>query len=298
MPLSHTRTFRVRNYECDAYGHLNNANYVRFMQETAMDASSAAGYGVVRYTEMGRQWWIRATEIEYLKPVVFNDQIEIKTWVADFRRISSRRMYEFHLAGTGELVARGYSDWVFLETATGKPTSVPPEMGDAFFPEGLPEKFPEREPFPVAPPPPPGAFKMGVNVAWKDIDAVQHVNNAAYLEYVEECGMQVVAAHKWPWKRMAEAGFAIFLRKHQIQYLQPAYIGDKLELSTWAFDVRRSTATRYYAIRRTEDGALLAQVHSLGVWVDLTTGHPIRIPPDFLADFAPNLAVDHQLPRG
>jgi len=294
MPLTHTRSFRVRNYECDAYGHLNNANYVRYMQETAMDASAAAGYGIVRYTEMGRQWWIRATEIEYLRPAIYNDQIEVKTWVADFRRVSSRRMYEFRLAGTDEMVARGHSDWVFLDIATGRPTSVPPEMGTAFFPEGPPATFPEREPFPVAPPPPPGVFKMSVRVAWKDIDSVHHVNNAAYLEYVEECGMQVIAAHKWPWKRMADAGFAIFLRKHQVQYLQPALLGDELELSTWAYDIKRSTATRAYAIRRAGDGVLLAQVHSLGVWVDLATGRPIRIPADLLADFAPNLVTDHR----
>ena len=43
MPLKHERLFRVRFYECDAYGHLNNSNYVRYMQETAFDASAAAG---------------------------------------------------------------------------------------------------------------------------------------------------------------------------------------------------------------------------------------------------------------
>ena len=49
MPLVHTRNFRVRHYECDAYGHLNNANYLRYMQEAAFDASAAAGYGMLRY---------------------------------------------------------------------------------------------------------------------------------------------------------------------------------------------------------------------------------------------------------
>jgi acyl-CoA thioester hydrolase len=93
---------------------------------------------------------------------------------------------------------------------------------------------------------------------------------------------------------MAEAGFAIFLRKHQVQYLQPALLGDALELSTWAYDIKRSTATRAYAIRRAGDGTLLAQVNSLGVWVDLATGRPIRIPADLMADFAPNLVTDHR----
>ena len=50
MPAAvHTATFRVRHYECDAYGHLNNANYARYMQEAAFDASAAVGYGKDRY---------------------------------------------------------------------------------------------------------------------------------------------------------------------------------------------------------------------------------------------------------
>jgi acyl-CoA thioesterase FadM len=34
---------------------------------------------------------------------------------------------------------------------------------------------------------------------------------------------------------------------------------------------------------------LLARIDSLGVWIDLATGRPIRIPAEFIADFAPNL---------
>ena len=59
MPLTHTRTFRVRYYECDAHGHLNNANYLRYMQETAFDASEAAGYDLARYEAMERLWLVR-----------------------------------------------------------------------------------------------------------------------------------------------------------------------------------------------------------------------------------------------
>jgi acyl-CoA thioesterase FadM len=47
-------------------------------------------------------------------------------------------------------------------------------------------------------------------------------------------------------------------------------------------------AMRAYAVRREVDGAVLARVHSLYVWVNKETGHPIRIPGAFLDDFAPN----------
>lgn len=289
MPLTHTRTFRIRYYECDAYGHLNNANYLRFMQEAAFDASAAAGFGPERYAALNRIWLVYTTDIEYLHPVRFNDVVEVKTWVSDFQRARSRRAYEFRLAGSDDLVARAHSDWVFLDTVTNRPTPIPPELKQAFFPEGVPARFPANERFPSAPPPPPGVFKTHRRVTWRDIDSAQIVNNPVYLEYIEECGFQAVAAHGWPVERMSAHGFAIFIRRHQIQYQQPARLDDELEVATWASGVRRSTAIRHYTIQRLNDGELLARIDSLGVWIDLATGRPIRIPAEFIADFAPNL---------
>ena len=118
MPVVHKRTFRVRNYECDAYGHVNNANYVRYMQEAALDASAAVGYDEARYNELGHIWVIRETNIEYLRPLRFGDSVEVTTWVGDFRRVRSRRFYELRNAETGDMVAQGSTDWVYIDRAS------------------------------------------------------------------------------------------------------------------------------------------------------------------------------------
>jgi len=104
--------------------------------------------------------------------------------------------------------------------------------------------------------------------------------------------MQVIAAYKWPVSRMLDQGFGILLRRNQVQYLQPALLEDELEISTWFSNPRFATAIRHYEIKRVSDGALLARVHALGVWVDLNSGRLIRIPKEMLEDFAPNLAVE------
>jgi acyl-CoA thioester hydrolase len=80
------------------------------------------------------------------------------------------------------------------------------------------------------------------------------------------------------------------IRKHQIQYLQPALFDDEIEVASYVYDVKHASAMRYYSITRVSDGTLLAQVKSLGVWVDLKTGQPARFPDQFLADFAANAA--------
>src|SRR5574337_297229 len=164
--LTFTRTFRVRSYECDAYGHVNNANYLRYMQEAAFDASAAVGYDVKRYEELGQYWLVRETEIEYFKPLKYGDEFEIKTWVVDFRRVRSRRTYEFRLTGSAEIMARGLTDWVYLDQATQRPANVPPEMIQAFAPDGEEVVKQSRESFPKPPPPPPEVFKMRRRVMW------------------------------------------------------------------------------------------------------------------------------------
>jgi acyl-CoA thioester hydrolase len=291
MPHTHIRSFRVRYYECDAYGHLNNTNYVRYMQEAAFAGSRSAGYNRQRYKDMNRLWVIRSTEVEFLRPVLYNDCLQVKTWVGDFRRATSRRMYEITHAESGALVARGFSDWVYLNLTTGRPAAVEPEVQQAFFPEGVPDRFPPRQPFPSLPEPPAGVFSLRMRAAWRDIDPAGHLNNANYLSYIEECGLQAVAAHNWPVDRMASAGFGIMLRKLQVQYLQPAFLDDELEISTWVSGVRRSSAIRHYTIRRVTDGVLLAQAHTLGAWVELESGRLVRIPSEMLDDFAPNISA-------
>ena len=98
MPV-HERTFRVRHYECDMYGHVNHANYLRYMQEAAFDASAAVGYSLDTYQAMGRYWLIRDTDIEYLLPLRFGDTVRVKTWVVDFRRVRSRRAFSCGRSG-------------------------------------------------------------------------------------------------------------------------------------------------------------------------------------------------------
>jgi len=287
MPLTYTRAFRIRHSECDSYGHVNNVHYLRYMQETAFDAAAEVGYGIEWSATSGHVWLIRETEIDYVRPIRYGDVLNVKTWVEDFRRTRSRRMYEM-TNRAGELVSRASTDWVYVDSVSLRPTSMPPEMITAFGLQADQESAP-RPKFPVPPPPPAGVFKMRRQVQFREIDGLQHVNNAVYLDYVEDCGMQVINAFGWTLARMQERGFGIVVKRHQIEYKQSAIMDDELEISTWVSGVRRASGMRHYTIHRLSDGALLVQVNSECVWIDLKTGRPIAVPPDFIASFEANI---------
>lgn len=291
MPLTLERTFRVRYTECDSYGHANNATYFRYMQESAFDATAQAGYPYERYQETGFLWLAYENEIEYLSPLRYNDSVTVKTWVADFRRTRSRRMYEMRRTENGEIAARASTDWVYLNSESLRPARIPSDMMAAFFPEGVPDEAPRRPPFPSAPPPPPEVFSVRRRVEWRDIDMAGHVNNAVYLSYIDDCGMQVCKAHGWPESRMREVGFGIITRQHRIEYKLPALHDDEIEVSTYAYGMRKATGTRYYTITRPADGALLAQAHTRYVWIDLATNKPRQIPEEFISEFATNITT-------
>lgn len=289
MPAIHTRAFEIRQYECDMYGHLNNTNYIRFMQESALSASAEVGWDVARYQAIGHQWLIRETEIQFLQQLTYGDTAVVTTWADDFRRVRSRRVYEFRRLGSDALIARGVTDWVYTDMKTGLPALIPEAIIRAYCPEGTPEVAARRAKFPPAPPPPAGVFRLRKRVEFRDVDIVGHLNNAAYFAFIEDASTQVGRHFGWPMKRISEAGFAIIGREMRIEYLQPARLDDEVEIATYVSDVKRATAYRHYSIWRVSDEQLLARARILWVWVDIKTGRPMRVPEAFARDFADNI---------
>jgi acyl-CoA thioester hydrolase len=265
MPLVQTHTFRVRHYECDAQGYLSAPSYLRYMQEAAFDASAAAGYGMAQYRASGYSWLIRESNVHYLQPVSYGDVVEVRTWVADFRRVRSRRAYEFRLAGNAAPVARAQTDWAFLESASGRPAAIPREMIAAFRPESGQEDAPPRVHLSL-PATPAAAYSQQTCVGWCDLDPAGHVNNAVYLAWVEDAGVWALAQAGWPPARLAEEGRRAALQRSQIEYQLPALLGDELVLRTWVSDLGDEGGVRWCTIAREDDGAPVARARAEWRW--------------------------------
>ena len=55
----------VRPEHIDENGHVNNVQYVQWMQDAAMAHSRQLGWPQSRYVAMGKNWIIRSHNIEY-----------------------------------------------------------------------------------------------------------------------------------------------------------------------------------------------------------------------------------------
>jgi len=116
----------------DLNGHVNNVQYVQWMQDAAMTHSAGQGWPQERFTAIGRTWVVRSHAIEYLHAVYLGETIAILTWVADFHKFRSLRKYKFIRPADERVLATGETLFIFCDLRTGKPVSIPPEVRDAY----------------------------------------------------------------------------------------------------------------------------------------------------------------------
>jgi acyl-CoA thioester hydrolase len=120
----------------DQNGHVNNVEYLRWMQDAAMKHSETAGCTQAT-NAAGATWVVRTHKIEYFKPAFAGDRIVVATWVADFRRVQSLRKYKILRLSDMTVLADGETNWVFVDAQKGSLRSIPKEVRAMF--EPLPE---------------------------------------------------------------------------------------------------------------------------------------------------------------
>jgi acyl-CoA thioester hydrolase len=117
-----------------------------------------------------------------------------------------------------------------------------------------------------------------------EMDTLGHVNNAVYLNYVEETAIEHARRLGYDEARWRALGGGWVVRRHEIEYRLPAVAGDALDATTRFVGVERARAIRRTTIVRARDGALLAEARTEWIWLDLE-GRPRRVPSEVLADF-------------
>lgn len=120
----------------DQNGHVNNVEYLRWMQDAAIRHSEVTG-GTAAMNAAGATWVVRTHRIEYLKPAFAGDRVVVVTWVSNFRRVQSLRKYRIIRPADKALLAEGETDWVFVDALKGTLRSIPKEVKTAF--QALPE---------------------------------------------------------------------------------------------------------------------------------------------------------------
>jgi acyl-CoA thioester hydrolase len=123
--------FTIPPETIDENGHVNNVHYVQWMQDVAVRHYEFIG-GIPPTQAIGATWVVRSHHIEYLSPAFAGDQIEVRTWVVNIRRVRSLRRYQFVRKSDSKLLVRGETDWVFVDAKTGRLLAIPEEVAKIF----------------------------------------------------------------------------------------------------------------------------------------------------------------------
>ena len=123
--------FTVPESTVDRNGHVNNVVYVQWMQDVAVLHADATGGTRVMHAA-GATWVVRSHKIEYLNPAFAGEEVTALTWVVDFRRVRSLRCYRFLRERDKTLLARGETDWVFVDAESGRPRKIPDEIARVY----------------------------------------------------------------------------------------------------------------------------------------------------------------------
>lgn len=123
-------------------------------------------------------------------------------------------------------------------------------------------------------------FTLRFNVDRSDIDEQGHVNNVAYLRWIQD----IAVAH---WHHAATEEqikqFTWVTVRHEIDYKKPAFKGDEIVLSTWVGEWTNVTCERFTEVRRGDD--LLVRGRTVWCMLDKVTGKPARIKGELIERF-------------
>jgi len=126
----YSRSFTIPRSAIDENGHVNNVAYVQWMQDIAVEHYSSIGGVEAQGTDA--TWVVREHRIEYLLPAYEGEEIEVRTWVENIRRVRSLRKYEFVRKSDSKILVKGETDWVFVDAKTGRPLPIPEKVSSVF----------------------------------------------------------------------------------------------------------------------------------------------------------------------
>lgn len=232
-----TVPYTVRGIELDATGAVSPGWFSRILEHTRWSVFTLEDFSLRGLMEGGVA---RAGTYEYGAPLTYEDELEIATWVVRVGRTS----FDFaHRAtrlrdGATAVSAR----MTIVNLGPEGPAPLDPSVSSFVHEEPAPQPlaWPEGERA--------GSWTREWVVRPSDQDSFRHVNQARYVDYIEDT--------RW---FAAEAGASSGLRgratRLSVEYVREAHAGERVEMETWVTGGR----TRAYELRRRSDGRVLAR---------------------------------------
>ncbi|RJQ65354.1 MAG: acyl-CoA thioesterase [Desulfobacteraceae bacterium] len=126
--FSFFHSLRVRYAETDAQGVVFNAHYLTWFDTAITEYLRDTGYSYKElFTSRDLDFHLVKATVEYLRPIGFDDVVEVGVRVARIGNSSVTFALAVFIAGQAECRSRGEIIWVCAKVGTHKSHPLPPD---------------------------------------------------------------------------------------------------------------------------------------------------------------------------
>jgi acyl-CoA thioester hydrolase len=118
-------------------------------------------------------------------------------------------------------------------------------------------------------------FSFKVEVRFRDLDALGHVNNAVYLTYLESARI-AYWFHVTGTSRLQD--LAMILARVEVDYRSPVSLGETLDVQVRCVSMGRSSFVMGFEVRESQSGRLVAEARKVLVHYDYAAGRSTPLP--------------------
>lgn len=119
--------------------HVNNAEYVRWIDRIAELATDAGGYTRDRMLADGHMWFVARHEIDYRGEAFVGEELAAATWLDEWSRTTVRRHLIVVRPQDARLICVAATRWAYVDLERRRPARIPAEMRASYPPPRPPE---------------------------------------------------------------------------------------------------------------------------------------------------------------
>lgn len=223
----HTEKFKVEWADTCASGHLSLPGMLNFIQVTAGNHANELGIGYYHMAAAGQAWVLNRLKARFTRMPRWTEEIEASTWIESFNDVISER--NILITHKGQTIAQVSTVWVCINYEKRAPEAIavpyPPEV--VLSEKKLDIKTASRVRMPSDARP-----LRTYRVSFSDIDAMGHVNNIKYTQWIVD---------SLPY----EAAVGITSGEIEANFLSELHYGDTVDIESaksgdgFTFAVRR-----------------------------------------------------------
>lgn len=124
--MKHTAKLTVRTYECDSYGHVNNANYLNYLEYGRMEFLHQIGFDYKGLVKAGYYLYITHIDIHYKASAFLDDNLIIESTSTKLQTVQGTFLQVIKKED-GTICATADVSWACVNK-NGRPTRLPKEF--------------------------------------------------------------------------------------------------------------------------------------------------------------------------